>query len=155
MFCLLVRSCMPAQIKRILNVLSVGQIPWTRNRWGEWWRPPNEMWAVTTLDRCCRKRRRFFTSSSGPSLRGWLSCLATPSSCGTMCKSENFYQPRSLRYPFCLHLLKFCARRCVDVGCGCCFGGADGCILPTMLVDVCQCCCLLMFVCLPLSRHLL
>ena len=55
------------------------------------------------------------------------------------------------------------ARRCVYVhvcvcaqvcgcGCGCCFGGADGCIALTMLVDVCQCCCLLMFVCLPLSR---
>ena len=31
---------------------------------------------------------------------------------------------------------------------GCCFVGANG-----LLVDVCQCCCLLMFVCLPLSRH--
>ena len=63
-----------------------------------------------------------------------------------------------------------CACRCVDVGvgagvwmwvwvqvcgcgCGCCFGGADGCIHLIMLDDVCQCCCLLMFVCLPLSRH--
>ena len=36
---------------------------------------------------------------------------------------------------------------------GCCFVGANGCIPLTMLVGVCQCCCLLMFVCLPLSRH--
>ena len=33
---------------------------------------------------------------------------------------------------------------CVVVG-----GGADGCIPLNMLVDVCQCCRLLMFVCLP------
>ena len=46
-----------------------------------------------------------------------------------------------------------CAHRC-GCGCGCCFGGADGCIPLTMLVNVCQSCCLLMFVCLPLSRHL-
>ena len=31
---------------------------------------------------------------------------------------------------------------------GCCFVSANG-----LLVDVCQCCCLLMLVCLPLSRH--
>ena len=31
---------------------------------------------------------------------------------------------------------------------GCCFVSTNG-----LLVDVCQCCCLLMFVCLPLSRH--
>ena len=31
---------------------------------------------------------------------------------------------------------------------GCCFASANG-----LLVDVCQCCCLLMIVCLPLSRH--
>ena len=31
---------------------------------------------------------------------------------------------------------------------GCCFVSANG-----LLVDVCQCCCLLMFVCLPLSRY--
>ena len=31
---------------------------------------------------------------------------------------------------------------------GCCFVSAN-----ELLVDVCQCCCLLMFVCLPLSRH--
>ena len=36
---------------------------------------------------------------------------------------------------------------------GCCFVGANGWIPLTMLVDVCQCCCLLMFVCLPVSRH--
>ena len=36
---------------------------------------------------------------------------------------------------------------------GCCFGGVDGCMPLTMLADVCQCCCLLMFVCLLLSRH--
>ena len=42
----------------------------------------------------------------------------------------------------------------VDVGVsGCCFGGADGCIPLIMFVDVCQCCWLLMFVCLPLSKH--
>ena len=35
----------------------------------------------------------------------------------------------------------------------CCFVGANGCIPLTMLVDVYQCCCLLMFVCLPPSRH--
>ena len=49
-----------------------------------------------------------------------------------------------------------CARVCAQV-CVCAFGcyfvGANGCIPLTMLVDVCQCCCLLMFVCLPLSRH--
>ena len=33
------------------------------------------------------------------------------------------------------------------------FVGADGCLLLTMLADVCQCCHLLMFVCLPPSRH--
>ena len=42
-----------------------------------------------------------------------------------------------------------CVRACVRV-CVCCFGGADGCISPTMLEDVCQCCRLLMLVCLPL-----
>ena len=36
---------------------------------------------------------------------------------------------------------------------GCCFVGANGCVPLTMLVDVCQCCCLLMFVCLPFLRH--
>ena len=45
-----------------------------------------------------------------------------------------------------------CAQVCVCAF-GCCFVGANGCIPLTMLVDVCQCCCLLMFVCLPLSRH--
>ena len=37
------------------------------------------------------------------------------------------------------------------------FGGADGCIILTMLVDVCQCCDLIMFMCLPLfeTRSLL
>ena len=43
--------------------------------------------------------------------------------------------------------------RCVYVRLGvvlCCFVSADG-----LVVDVCQCCCLLMFVCLPLSRHFL
>ena len=38
-----------------------------------------------------------------------------------------------------------CARSCAF---GCCFVSANG-----LLVDVCQCCCLLMFVCLPLSGH--
>ena len=46
-----------------------------------------------------------------------------------------------------------CVRACVLVqvcvcAFGCCFLSANG-----LLVDVCQCCCLLMFVCLPLSRH--
>ena len=45
-----------------------------------------------------------------------------------------------------------CAQVCVCAF-GCCFVGANGYIPLTMLVDVCQCCCLLMFVCLPLSRH--
>ena len=31
--------------------------------------------------------------------------------------------------------------------------GADGCIPLIMLADVCQCCCLLMFICFPLLRH--
>ena len=34
--------------------------------------------------------------------------------------------------------------------CVCCFGGADGCIPLTMLVDICPCSRLLIFVCLPL-----
>ena len=38
-----------------------------------------------------------------------------------------------------------CVRSCAF---GCCFVSANG-----LLVDVCQCCCLLMFVCLPLSKH--
>ena len=44
-----------------------------------------------------------------------------------------------------------CAGVCMHAGVcafGCCFAGANG-----LLVDVCQCCCLLMFVCLPLLRH--
>ena len=36
---------------------------------------------------------------------------------------------------------------------GVCPGCVDGSIPLTMLVGVCQCCSLLMFVCLPLSRH--
>ena len=40
-----------------------------------------------------------------------------------------------------------CAYVCVCAF-GCCFVSANG-----LLVNVCQCCCLLMFVCLPLSRH--
>ena len=49
--------------------------------------------------------------------------------------------------------VRACVRACVLVqvwvcAFGCCFGSANG-----LLVDVCQCCCLLMFVCLPLSRH--
>ena len=40
-----------------------------------------------------------------------------------------------------------CAQVCVCAF-GCCFVSANG-----LLVDVCQCRCLLMFVCLPLSRH--
>ena len=48
----------------------------------------------------------------------------------------------------CVHV---CARALVQVwvcAFGCCFVSANG-----LLADVCQCCCLLMFVCLPLSRH--
>ena len=45
------------------------------------------------------------------------------------------------------------ARRCVYVRvCVCYFGGADGCIPVTMLVDVCRCP-PFAYVCLPLSRH--
>ena len=40
-----------------------------------------------------------------------------------------------------------CAQVC-ECAFRCCFVSANG-----LLVDVCQCCCLLMFVCLPLSRH--
>ena len=40
-----------------------------------------------------------------------------------------------------------CARAGVWMSGGCCFGGAGGCILLTMLADECQCCRLLMFVC--------
>ena len=50
-----------------------------------------------------------------------------------------------------------CVCACVRVGVwmwgACRFGGANGCIPLIMLVDVFQCCCLLMFVCLPLLRH--
>ena len=46
-----------------------------------------------------------------------------------------------------------CARRCVYVRLGVVLLVQNGCIPLTMLADVCQCCCLLMFVCLPLSRH--
>ena len=45
-----------------------------------------------------------------------------------------------------------CAQVCVCAF-GCCFVGANGCIPLTMLVDICQCCCLLMFGCVLLSRH--
>ena len=46
-----------------------------------------------------------------------------------------------------------CTHVCV-CACVCCVGGADGCIPLNMLVDVCQCCCLLMFICLPLFETL-
>ena len=52
----------------------------------------------------------------------------------------------------CVHVgvwMCVCTRVCVCVV----FHGADGCIPLIIFVDVCQCCCLLMFVCLPLSRH--
>ena len=55
--------------------------------------------------------------------------------------------------------VRACAGVCMCVSaqvCACafgCFAGANGCIPLTMLVDVCQCCCLFMFVRLPLSRH--
>ena len=42
----------------------------------------------------------------------------------------------------CLHVLA-CVCICAF---GCCFVGANGCIPLTMLVDVCQCCCLLVCV---------
>ena len=47
---------------------------------------------------------------------------------------------------------ELCALRCVSVHV--CVGGADGCIPLNMLADVCQCCCLLMFICLPLFEIL-
>jgi len=48
-----------------------------------------------------------------------------------------------------IHVLMVCTLWQVWVcAFGCCFVSANG-----LLVDVCQCCCLLMFVCLPLSRH--
>ena len=59
----------------------------------------------------------------------------------------------------CVHAcVRACMHACVHVCAlmqvwvcvfGCCFVSANG-----LLADVCQCCCLLMFVCLPLSRHL-
>ena len=45
-----------------------------------------------------------------------------------------------------------CVYVCVCV-CVCCFSDAGGRIPLTILADVCQCCCLLMFVFLPLFRH--
>ena len=42
---------------------------------------------------------------------------------------------------------------CVCV-CVCCFVGVDGCRPLTMLVDVCQCCRLLTFICLPFFETL-
>ena len=49
--------------------------------------------------------------------------------------------------------VRACVRECALVqvcvcAFGCCFVSANG-----LLADVCQCCCLLMFVCLPLSRQ--
>ena len=44
-------------------------------------------------------------------------------------------------------------RECVYL-CVCCFVGADGCIPLTVLVDECQCCRLLMFICLPIFETL-
>ena len=46
-----------------------------------------------------------------------------------------------------------CVCVCVCV-CVCCFVGADGCIPLTMLVDACQCCRLLVFICLLLFETL-
>ena len=46
-----------------------------------------------------------------------------------------------------------CACRCVYVRLGVVLLVQMGVYLSTMLVDVCQCCCLLMFLCLPLSRR--
>ena len=40
-----------------------------------------------------------------------------------------------------------CVSECESSAFGCCFVSANG-----LLVDVCQCCCFLMFVCLPLSK---
>ena len=44
-----------------------------------------------------------------------------------------------------------CVRACVR-SCRCVYVRL-GVVLLVLLVDICQCCCLLMFVCLPLSRH--
>ena len=54
----------------------------------------------------------------------------------------------------CAHVCER-ARACVWL-CACvyCSGNADGCIALTMLVDVCQCCRLLMFICLSLFETL-
>ena len=46
-----------------------------------------------------------------------------------------------------------CARRCVYMRV-CCSGDANGCIPLTMLVGLCQCCRLLMFLGLPLFETL-
>ena len=59
-------------------------------------------------------------------------------------------------YGMCVCLcacVRACVRACALVqvcvcAFGCCFVSANG-----LLVDACQCCCLLMFVFLPLSRH--
>ena len=53
----------------------------------------------------------------------------------------------------CARTQFLCVCVCVCV-CVCCFVGADVCIPLTMLVDVCQSCHLLMFVCLPLFETL-
>ena len=71
---------------------------------------------------------------------------------------QNSFYPQAIRSFSVCACVRARTRRCVCVqvcgcGCGCCFGGADGCIPLIMFVDVCQCCCLLMFACLPLSRH--
>ena len=50
----------------------------------------------------------------------------------------------------CVNECVACMSRYVQV---CCFGGADGCLPVTMLVDECQCG-LLMFICLPLFERL-
>ena len=71
---------------------------------------------------------------------------------------SNFYlaylslRHRTIFYIGTLLILMVCVHACMRAHAvcafGCCFVSANG-----LLVDVCQYCCLLMFVCLLLSRH--
>ena len=56
--------------------------------------------------------------------------------------------PRCGVFKIFLIVIFRCVSECESSAFGCCFVSANG-----LVVDVCQCCCLLMFVCLPLSRH--
>ena len=67
-------------------------------------------------------------------------------SCGQIHSLHDLSPLRQQHYNLSV-LFPRCVCVCVCAS-GCCFVSANG-----LLVDVCQCCCLLMFVCLPLSRH--